>query len=124
MYVHKNPAHDLGHVFAYFVTVGFSIVSFLLVGDFVCSFLLGIGAKFGLSAYLSPVRSVSNKLKAITGLVGGFVGSIVGYYSKFGEVAIGGLLSGNPWAVVFWMGFLMFFGVVSWNYFTHGKLIR
>jgi len=123
-YIHKNPASDLGHVVAYIITVGFSIISFLLVGDFICSLLLGLGAKLGLSAYLSPIRSISTRLKATTGLLGGFVGSIIGYYSKFGDIAVGGLLSGNPYAIIFWMGFLTFFGVVTYNYFTSGRLIR
>lgn len=124
MNVYKNPASDFGHILAYFVTILFSVISFFVIGDFVCSLLLGMGAKLGLSAYLGPVRMVSARIKAITGIFWGFIGSIIGYYSKFGDVAVSGLLDGNPYAIIFWMGFLTFFLVVTYNYMTSGRIIR
>jgi hypothetical protein len=119
--VHKNPTSDLGHLVPYFLAISFSLASAYLVGDWICSLLLSIGGMLGLSAYISPV---TNRLKAVISLVGGFVGALVGYYTQFSSAVVGGALYGDPYCMMFMMGYFLFFGVITYNYFTSGKLIR
>ncbi|AEH06358.1 hypothetical protein Metok_0369 [Methanothermococcus okinawensis IH1] len=119
--IHKNPVSDLGHIIPYFLAIVFSILSSYLVGDWMSSLLMSIGSMLGVSAYVSPV---TNRLKSVSGLLGGFLGAIVGYYTQFGNSVVGGALSGDPYCLMFLMGYFAFFGVVSFNYFTSGKLIR
>jgi hypothetical protein len=119
--VHKNPASDLGHIVPYFLAIVFSVLSAYLVGDWICSLLMSIGGMLGISAYLSPV---TNRLKSVVSLVGGFAGALVGYYTQFSSSVVGGALSGDPYCMMFLMGYFLFFGVITYNYFTSGKLIR
>ena len=119
--VHKNPVSDLGHVVPYFLAIVFSVLSAYLIGDWICSLLMSIGSMLGISAYVSPV---TNRLKSVVSLIGGFIGALVGYYSQFGDAVVGGALSGDPYAMMFLMGYFVFFAVITYNYFTSGKLIR
>jgi lipopolysaccharide export LptBFGC system permease protein LptF len=119
--IHKDPASDLGHIVPYFLAILFSLLSAYLIGDWVCSLLMSIGGMLGVSAYVSPV---TNRIKSVVSLVGGFLGALVGYYSQFGSAVIGGVLSGDPYCMMFMMGYFTFFAVITYNYFTSGKLIR
>ncbi|ABO35236.1 hypothetical protein MmarC5_0930 [Methanococcus maripaludis C5] len=96
-------------------------LGFLISGDFLFGLLGSVAGMLGIT---STVSNVTTQVKSIGASIGAFVGLLMDGYTNFSMEIIGGALTGDMSCCIFLLGYVSFFGVLTFNAFKYNQLIK